>query len=252
MIHCYASRHKKSERICRAFARGCGGKIVPLAPLRPGDVFMYGALRGLKETLLQAQATGQTWYYADNCYLGEMNAHYRVTKNARQVDGSGKAGPERWRRLGLAIKPWRETGKHILVCPPSPAYGEVWGMDCRKWLADTVTALEQVTDRPWRIRESSLARSTEHPLAADLENCWALVTCSSNAAVDALLAGIPVFCTENPCGAYSMGTPDLSRIEEPLLLDREQWAWNLAANQWSLKEMENGTCWRELNDRGIS
>jgi hypothetical protein len=71
--------------------------------------------------------------------------------------------------------------------------------------------------------------------------CW-----TSNAAVDAVLAGVPVFCT-SPCAAYRMGHADLSKIETPHFPpDREQWAWSLAANQWTLREMASGQCWREL------
>ena len=72
------------------------------------------------------------------------------------------------------------------------------------------------------------------PLAVDLKDCHAVVVHSSNVAVDALLAGVPVFCTV-PCAAYRMGYADLSKIESPLYPDdREQWAWNLADQQWTL------------------
>jgi hypothetical protein len=248
VIHIYATNHSKNIRISEAFAKGCGGKIVPPAPLLPGDVFMYGALRGLMPTLLQAQAEGRTWYYADNCYLGPRNLHFRVTRNARQHDGTGEASPERWERLGLELRPWRKSGKRILICPPGPDYGQLWGIDVKAWLRDQIAAIERATDRPYRIRERSLARSTDHPLSADLENCWALVTCTSNVAVDALLAGVPVFCT-HPCAAYLMGTPDLTRIEDPVMPDdRLRWVQVLAANQWTLEEQRAGTCWRELHD----
>ena len=72
------------------------------------------------------------------------------------------------------------------------------------------------------------------------------MTCASNAAVEALLSGVPVFCT-GPCAAYRMGKPDVTEIETPALPDdRERWARVLAANQWTLDEMADGTCWREL------
>jgi hypothetical protein len=84
------------------------------------------------------------------------------------------------------------------------------------------------------------------PLSADLVGAWALVTHSSNAAVEALLEGVPVFCTA-PCAAYRMGRPDVAAIEAPALPDdREQWAWNLARAQWTLAEMKSGECWRDL------
>jgi hypothetical protein len=246
VIHVYCTSHPKNIRISKAFARGCGGKIVPPAPLRPGDVFVYGRLRGLDDTLRKAQTKGRTWYYADNCYLGRRNEHFRVTRCGYQHDGMGRAKPERWERLGLEIKPWRAAGKHVLVCPPDQLYGELWGIDVVKWRADVLKQLERATDRPIPVRDRSSAKDPNRPLAADLAECWALVTCTSNVAVDALIAGVPVFCT-HPCAAYDMGTPILGLIEEPVMReDRLRWAQVLAANQWTLPEMSSGLCWREL------
>ena len=55
-------------------------------------------------------------------------------------------------------------------------------------------------------------QSATEPFAAALRGAWALVTCASNAAVEALLAGVPVFCTR-PCAAYRMGKADVAEIE---------------------------------------
>lgn len=249
----YATEHPKSRMICEAFAKGSGWPIVPPAPLREGDVFMYGCLRGLKPTLDQARAEGRTWYYADNGYFRPGKAGYfRITRDALQHDGAGNALPERWERLGLEIKPWRKDGSHVLVCPPDEIYGQLWGLDHRKWLQDVLTTLYSSTNRKVVVRDRSKARSATEPFAAALRGAWALVTCASNAAVEALLAGVPVFCTR-PCAAYKMGKADVAEIEDPAMLaDRERWARVLAANQWSVAEMRDGTCWRELNDQALA
>lgn len=245
----YRTTHIKNRRISEAFAAGCGAEIVPPGPLRSGAVFVYGCLRGTKEVVDQAKAAGRTWYYADNGYFRPgMDGYFKVTKNALQHDGSGQFGPERWRRLGKTIHPWRADGEHILICPPSMSWGEIWGFDPMQWLADVLERLSSSTDRPLHIRHRE---NLDTQLHVALDNAWAMVTHSSNAAVEALLWGIPVFCTD-PCGAYRMGTPDLSRIENPPMPDdRELWQWacNLAANQWTIQEMRDGTCWRELKDR---
>lgn len=251
MIHVYCTGVGKNELVSQAFAAGSGATIVPPAPLRPGAVFMYGALRGLYPTLVQAQTEGRDWYYADNGYFRPgRTGYFRITKNARQHDGSGKFGPERWRRLGLKIRPWRKTGSAILVIQPEPLSSALWGVD-PQWAKLVIKELRQHTDRPIsvRLKVRDQIVGNPPPLAEQLETAWAVVVWTSNVAVEALLAGVPVFCTD-PCAAYRMGTPDLSRIEDPVMPDgREQWAWNLAANQWSVAEMRDGTCWRELKDR---
>ena len=243
----YATSHPKSRMICEAFAAGCGWPIVPPAPLRPGALFLYGALRGLMPTLKQAQNEKRDWLYCDNGYFRPgKNGYFRVTRDALQHDGSGDASPARWEWLGLEIKPWRKDGDHILICPPDEIYGQLWGLDHVKWLQDVLATLRSATDRRVVVRDRSKARSATEPFAKALQGAWALVTCSSNAAVEALLAGVPVFCTR-PCAAYTMGRPNVAEIETPALpADRERWARVLAANQWTVLELRDGTCWREL------
>lgn len=256
-INIYQTEQGKNRKICAAFAAGCGGKIVPPYPLRPeGDVFMFGCLRGLLPTLQKAQREGRTWYYGDNGYFRpgrriSQKGYYRVTRNALQHDGTGNASPARWEGLKLpAIAPWRKSGAHVVVCPPARLMAAIQGFDPDQWLADTLTILRGATDRELRVRKKmswkEVMANTGPPLAADLRGAWALVTHSSNAAVEALLLGVPAYCT-NPCAAYRMTVHDPAQIEAPILPDdREQWTWNLAANQWSLDEMRDGTCWREL------
>lgn len=77
-------------------------------------------------------------------------------------------------------------------------------------------------------------------MAEDLKGAHALVTYMSNTSVEALLAGVPVFCT-GPCAAASMGLHDLAQIEAPYYPDdRQRWFELLAENQWTLKEVAAG------------
>src|SRR3546814_146351 len=114
------------------------------------------------------------------------------------------------------------------------------------WLKRVVGELRLHTDRPIVVRTKP-RRAAHTPLSADLRDCWALVTFMSNSAVEAVLAGVPVFCT-GTCAASRMGLSDLARIESPAYPGgRAQWAWNLAANQWTLDEMRAGEAWKVLN-----
>ena len=243
----YHTGHIYSDTICKAFAEGCGGALVSPAPLLPGSVAMYGCLRGLLPTLKQAQAEGRTWWYMDNGYFrpGHFHGYYRVTRNAFQHDGTGKASSKRWERLGLNIAPWQKGGRRILVCPPSQKFGELLGFNAAAWLQAMLNTLKRHTDREIRVRAK---KGNATPLDADLKDCHAVVAHSSNAAVLALLAGVPVFCTA-PCAAHRMGGADVSKIEMPVYPeDREQWAWNLADHQFNLEEMRQGLCWEMLQE----
>jgi hypothetical protein len=59
--------------------------------------------------------------------------------------------------------------------------------------------------------------------------------------VDALVAGVPVITTSP---MRKIGS--LAEIESPVM-DRS-FLKNLAYRQWTIKEIESGQAWRELND----
>ena len=209
---------------------------------------MYGCLRGLEPTLRQAQAEKRTWFYADNGYLkpGHYGGYYRITRNAYQIDGRGESDGKRATKLGITLKPWRRDGRHVLFCPISPTWGAINGVDPVKFSADTLQLLRRLTDRPLKVR----AKNSGQALASDLKNAWCLVTYSSNAAVEALIAGIPVFC-RGTCAASAMSS-SLEFIDTPAMQERENWLGVLADNQWTLEEMRKGTAWEMLQQKAGS
>ena len=74
-----------------------------------------------------------------------------------------------------------------------------------------------------------------------------MVAYSSSAAIDALIAGVPVFVLSDFAAAYRMGSPDLSQIESPVYPhDRQSFCNCLADQQWNLLELRNGEAWRAL------
>jgi hypothetical protein len=250
MFTCYTSGHIHSLTVMRAFASGAKLPLTDqLHVLRPGGMVTYGALRGLLPLLMQARAEGRQWVYADNGYFlpGHYDGHYRVTRNALQHDGSGDAGPQRWRALGITMHAWRKprVGTPIIVSPPGEAYCALWGVDGRKWLTDVTFRIRQHTSRKIVIRTKPSKNAIIPPLHTIADDVHAVVTHSSNIAVDAVLLGIPVYCT-GQCAALAMGDADFSFIEKPRTPAREQWAYNLAAAQWTLDEMKSGRCWEEL------
>ncbi|NIR61826.1 MAG: hypothetical protein GWO02_21250, partial [Gammaproteobacteria bacterium] len=168
-------------------------------------------------------------------------------------DGRGRAEPARFNRFGLEIKPWRRDGRHVLVTTQSELfYRYRLGLSRDAWVADTIARLRSASERPIRVCHKPIASRGADAAAgpgfeAALAGAHALVTHSSSTAVKALLEGVPVFCT-GACAASRMGLEDLARIESPHYPeDRAPWLWTLAANQWTLAEMADGTCWRELH-----
>lgn len=238
----YAVAHEKtSPKFAQAFASGCGGPMCFDNSLRPGPVAMFGSPE--RWTLLQdAIKSGRTWYFGDHAYFGRSK-FYRITVNAYQHDGTGEATPARFVAFSRPVAPWRKSGRHVLICPNSETYFRLFGMDVHAWLAQVCARIESVSDRPVRVRWKREATPIQH----DLRDCWAVVTFSSAAALDALIAGVPVFVLAPFAAASRMGLADVSQIESPMYPDgREPFLWNLADQQWSLPEIQGGKAWRAL------
>lgn len=232
-----------SPKFAAAFAAGAGGTVEARGILQAGPVALFGSPKRWA-LLQQAQAEGRDWYYGDHAYFGR-NHFYRVTRNAWQHTGRAIINEDRFRALGVTIQPWRAGGGHVLLCPPADDIAQLFNFDAAAWRINITAQLQAHTDRPIRVRE----RRATVPLGADLHDCWALVTWTSNAAVEALCAGVPVFVTA-ACAAAAMASWDLAQIEAPARPEsRDRWARVLAANQWTLDEIRAGDCWRAIGKR---
>lgn len=247
-VYCVPTE-KTSPKWCAAFAAGSGGQVVDDGQLRAGPAAFWGSPK-LWDTISSARRDGRRWYYGDHGYFGK-GRFYRVTNGRLQHDGvSDEAiamrGPDRFKDFGIPVKPWRKNGRHVLVCPPGDVFAGLMGFSAQAWTKRTLEILRAHTGRPIVVRYKG-ADNAARPLAADLDGCWALVTYMSNTAVEAILAGIPVF-TSGLCAATAMSRPSLQDIERPSYpAGREIWARVLAANQWTLAEIAAGDCWRAIN-----
>jgi hypothetical protein len=144
---------------------------------------------------------------------------------------------DRWKRLGLEVKPWAKGGRHIVVAMPTQPYSALHGTE--RWTDQTVEALNKLTDRPICIR----SKESKTPLWRELEGAHALVTHGSNAANEAIIFGCPVFC-DTSCAAALVGKTDIREIEAPAYPDRAPWLHSLAYSQFSEPELTDGTLWR--------
>lgn len=236
----------KSRRICRAFAEGCGGSVIEDGKLRDGPAMFYGVAPGM-ESLWHGAQDGRDYFYADNAFFDSCREQYfRIGKGRLQHDGAGTSDGHRLTALGVRVAPWRTAGAHIVVCQQSDHFMRSLAGYDGNWMEDTIAALRRVTSRPIRMRPWLRNKSAQSAtLAADLVSAHALVTWSSAAAVNALVAGIPVVCAV-AAAAACLSTP-LDEIETPRLPDgRRRLAAVLADNQWTLAEIRAGVAWLAL------
>lgn len=242
-VTCYAQPDKpKSRRVLEAFAAGCGGRIAStnVEQLEPGDVAFYGVRPPWSHLWRQAQIERRTIYYLDNAFWDDTReTKFRVGRNVVQQWEFARRDYPAFRR---PIMPWREGGEHIVVCPQSSEFMVCVERFSEEWSGWVARRLRMYTTRPLVIR----SKRERRPLADDLKGAWALVTHTSAAANEAIIAGIPAFTT-GLCAATSMSNHDLAAIERPKCPDgRDAWAAAVAAHEWTLEEMADGTCWKAL------
>lgn len=254
-VICYVDPAKrKSQLLGETFAAGSGGTVVFArtgTPLLPGIAFFYGAAGPLLSLWREAVQSGRTWFYADNSYFDAFRGRcFRVTANALQLSQFTTGAPPddaRFRRFPISIQPWRKNGRHIVVVEQSAHHLGISGAGAG-WLQDVCRRLRASTDRPLLIRRwTADKRVAASSLPDALRGAWALVTHTSAAANEALLAGVPVFITGR-CAASPMASGGIEKIEQPIRPDgRERWASWLLSNQWTLDEIRSGFSWRMLS-----
>ncbi len=245
----------------------------------PHNAVFQGLLRGTKQVHDVCIAEQKDWYYFDQPYFFSNDYQqsdtgdkwYRICKNNTQknyLEQSYKVD-RRFAKLidrlnqkcrdELTPKPWQYGGKHILVIPPSFHTAYWYGIDKDEWTKDIVKKLKQHTKRDIIVRQKYHLNSdwspyrNETPLSEDLKDCYAMVSFHSMCAVQAVMNGIPSYCSEHsPAYPVSLGLNELDQIKDPLYAgDREDWVKSLMCSQFTVDEMKSGQAYGHLNGENI-
>lgn len=248
----------KLDVILESFLLGSKGVFAGSKHIQDTPLNVPVVVRGIakKKVMHHCLETGRDFYYIDTGYFGNWKHknYHRITKNALQfVLPLWKDCPDD-RFLATETEINRYTpGRNILLCPPSQKALSYWGVDLQEWLDSTIATIKKYTDRPVVVREKQ-ARHTrvnvdtmEMALSNDV-HC--MVTYNSIAAVESLIFGKPVF-TMGPNAAQPLANSNLAQIEKPYMpsvAEVRSLCCNLAYNQFTPKEMQDGTAWRILQE----
>ena len=215
---------------------------------------------GKRKLIKQCWETNKTFYYMDSGYVGNYKSKsnpygwklwHRIVKNNVQHSEIINRPDDRWKRLDYHIEKHKQ-GKHILLVTPSEKPCKFYGINKEDWIKTTVKEIKKYTDRPIVIRDKAPRQQRiTRTIFDDLDNCHALVTYQSIAAVESILYGVPSF-TLAPTAADPVCDKDLSLIEHPTQQDQDKiykWACHLAYGQFHIDELKNGTAYRLL--RGL-
>lgn len=229
----------------------------------------YGLDGGLDRIFQDYKSAGLHAVYVDLGYWerrqgGRWTGYHKVVVNHRHPVSYFMRRPlPAWRAeaVGVKVQPWRRAGGHILLAGMGDKGAGAEGFKPEGWERETIAELRRYTKRQivyrpkpsWKQARPILGASyspREQPVEQVLANAWAVVTHHSNVAVDGLVAGVPAFTWGGV--ALPMALSRLDRIEDPLLPEgREQWAANIAWQQWSVREIAEGLPWRFLKAEGL-
>ena len=243
----------KRHDVTAALARGFGARLVDSRTGNrvPGALhFVAGLQHGSLSILRDIRAAGEDYVFVDRAYFegGPGSQWFRVVPHAYQHHWVKDAPDDRAKALNLTrhLAPKRASGRHILLVPPSQAICALFGLG--DWEAGMLARLAHCTDRPVDVSRKGDPR----PLADRFKNCHVVVTWTSNVAVEAACAGVPVFVADesaaHPVGDW-LGHME-ARIESPSFEEaREPWLRGLAYGQWTLTEIAAGKT-RAFMDQG--
>ena len=253
----FISKGNKDPYINR-FARGCNSSVVDSNTFDYDDSENPIVLRGIlkKKWMHRCMEDARDFYYMDTGYFGneitKSNPNgwkfwHRIVKNNLQHNKIIERPSARFEGFGKKFVPWNKKGKKILIAAPDEKPMKFYDTDLDTWLSETVNTIKQYTDRPIEIRQRSKQRADrmvsntlEQALADDV---FALVTFNSNAAVESVFQGIPVFTLAPVSAALPVGSNDLTKIETPHYPTQDLlWAWgcHLAHGQFHDSELRTG------------
>ena len=232
----------------------------------------YGLAGNLKQAQRDYVAAGLKAVFIDLGYWGRWDGgkvfgFHRVVVNGLHATNyfqRVKHGPKRFRRFGIEPKPFRRAGTDVLLCGMSAKASWVYGFDAQQWEASAVDTLRAATMREIKYRPKPSwpdaekidgtiwAHSKAISIQTALESAWACVTHHGNSALDALIAGVPVFCNDGL--ASVLACRDLAQIESPAYPDesaRDQLLYDAAWTQWKVDEIAAGKMWSYLRNEGL-
>lgn len=235
------------------------------------DVAVFYGLEGnLPRIFLDYRAQTGRAVFVDLGYFGRReggrwSGYHKVAVNARHPTAYFRTPAHNFSRIArfdINGQDLRANGYHILLAGMGDKGAQADGYEPEEWERAAIALLRKHTNRPIHYRpkpswkkarpiEGTVLSHRDRPIEEELRNCWAVVTHHSNVAVDAIVAGVPVFCWAGVGTEFA--SRKLADIERPAWpdIDRQQWLADIAFTQWSIQEMREGHPWNFLRSEGL-
>ena len=193
--------------------------------------------------------------------VGEMGETHRALWLNHVNWMPGPCPPDRLERLGLRFRERREDARRVLVCGQTDddaAHG-MGPVEMREWARETLTAVDEFYPVTWRPHPRNVfkvagfsAMTLAQSFAEVIREGWrAVVTYNSTVGLQALLEGIPVFCS--PRSFYArLGNVSLVGLHNPkfpAIGELMSFFSRIAYVQWTFEELASGEALRFILPR---
>ena len=185
------------------------------------------------------------FWFIDSGYTnfleGKQKIWHRLVRNHMHHSCDFTAPVDRLNVFKEFPKQWREDGEFILVIEPGPLSAAIFHVDMKTWKYEIEKEIRKYSNRPIKFRPK-LDKKTRTPLYQDLldEDYYCLVNINSNAATEAIWAGVPTITLDKHItNSVSRNTiSDINNLHRPHLAN---WLCMLSYSQFSYDELVNGT-----------
>jgi hypothetical protein len=164
------------------------------------------------------------------------------------------------------LKPWRQTGTHIVIFCQRPKGWNMFGNNQEDWLDKIINDIRTHSSRPIMVRMhpgdgnrfkaieklqkrygQSITISEHANIREALSNAWCTVGYNSTPNVVAGIEGVPGY-VEDPIHSWAaeVAFTNLNQIENPPLPDRTNWVNKIANIHWSNNEVRTGKLWSAI------
>ena len=199
---------------------------------------------GNEKLLVTKVDNNYPFWFIDSGYTNflEPNKHWhRLIQNHLHYGKLFEAPVDRLGNFKSFPAQWRENGEYILIIEPGPFAAQIFHCDLKTWKYDVEKELKQYTDKKIKFREKA-PKNERTNLYKELcdEDYYCIVNINSNAATEAIWAGIPAITLDrhitNPVTVNKLS--DVNNLYRGNLAN---WLCALSYSQFTKEELLNGT-----------
>jgi len=210
-----------------------GVRLVCVLGLRPRSKSIFDYYVNLKIPVL----------VVDSAYIHRSRGYMQLGLNGLNWIPP-EAPHDRAEQMGLIPQGTANSkrGDKILICRQKPGDAQHDIPDVDAWMDVVKKQISKLSLRKIIDRPHPQVAGSETTLTEDLAESWCMVTYNSTAAYEAMLVGVPVFCSESAVYKECAST-DFTKIEKPYLpaiKTRQKFLDRLAWAQWKHEEIATG------------